>query len=248
MLNRLGDTYQAYCNTYKTHAMATHHRGSEQSLDRDSNPNGKDTDVNILHNYHHEDTNDFKNLEQENHTNLAAFTRELDDLHHRVQAGESQPMEALHHIECKLQKLSIALCPSAPPEPLNNVLKQYMDTLCSAQRQTNLTNTLIQDIPIFNGNGSTQLEDWLVDIETAAYLSAEGRTKLAQTKSKGLTHTLISEVPTSDKCWDDIKDILHLKLCNSDIHMLVSCFMEIQQKEIESLATYIHHFKRGQKM
>ena len=43
-----------------------------------------------------------------------------------------------------------------------------MDILCSAQKQTNFTNTLIQDIPIINGNDSTQLEDWLVDIETAA--------------------------------------------------------------------------------
>ena len=89
-----------------------------------------------------------ENIEWENHTNLATFTRELDDLHHRVQAGEGQPTEALYHIECKLQRLSIALFPSAPPEPLNDILKQYMDTLCSAQKQTNFTNTLIQDIPI----------------------------------------------------------------------------------------------------
>ena len=58
--------------------------------------------------------------------------RELDDLHHRVQTGEGQPMEALHHIECKFQRLLIALHPSGPPEPLDDGLKQYMDTLCSA--------------------------------------------------------------------------------------------------------------------
>ena len=106
-----------------------------------------------------------------------------------------------------------------------------MDTLCSAKKQTNFTNTLIQDITIFNGNDATQLEDWLVDIETAADLSAESRTKLTQTKSKGLTCTLITEVLTSGKCWDDIKDLLHLKICNSDIYTSVSCFMEIQQKD-----------------
>ena len=157
--------------------MATHHRGSGQALDRDSTPNGKDTDVNILHNYHHEDTNDFENVEQENHTNLAALTRELDDFHHGVQVGEGQLTEALHHIEHKLQTLSKVLHLSAPPEPLNDILKQYMDTLCSAQKQTNFINTLIQGIPIFNGNDSMQLEDWLVDIETAADLSAKSRTK-----------------------------------------------------------------------
>ena len=165
----------------------------------------------------------------------------MDDLCHTVQAGEDQPAEALYQIECKLQRLSIALCPSAPPEPLNDILKQY--TLCSAQKQTNFTNTLLQDIPVLNGNDSTQLEDWLVDIETTAVLSAESRTKLAQAKSKELTRTLITEALTSGKCWDDIKDILHVKLYNTDIHISVSHFMDIQQKEKESLATYIHHFK-----
>ena len=88
----------------------------------------------------------------------------MDDLHRQVQAGEGQPSEALNHIECQLQRLSISLCPSTPPEPLEDMFKQYTDTLCSAEKQTNFTNTLIQDIPIFNGNDATQLEDWLVDI------------------------------------------------------------------------------------
>ena len=42
VLNSLGDTYQAYCNTYKTHTMATHHGGSRQPLDRDATPTGKE--------------------------------------------------------------------------------------------------------------------------------------------------------------------------------------------------------------
>ena len=55
-----------------------------------------------------------ENVEQENHTNLAILTWELDDLCHRVQAGEGQPAEVPHWIECELQRLSIAHCPSAP--------------------------------------------------------------------------------------------------------------------------------------
>ena len=191
VLNRLGDNHQASCNTYKTHVMATHHGGSGQPLDRDSIPNGKDTDVNIMHDYHHEDTNDFENVEKENHANLEALTRDLDDLCHKVQAGEGKPTEVLYHIEHKFQRLSVALCPSASLEPVNNVFKQYMDTLCSAPKQTNFINTLIQDISIFIGNNSTQMEDWLVDIETAADLSVESMTKLAQAKSKGLIHILL---------------------------------------------------------
>ena len=101
-------------------------------------------------------------------------------------------------------------------------------------------NTLIQDIPTFNGSSSTQLEDWLVDIETAADLTDESRTKLAQAKSKGLIHTLITEALTPGKCWEEIK--VHLRICNSDIHTSVSCFMDIQQKDKESLAVHIQRF------
>ena len=69
------------------------------------------------------------------------------------------------------------------------------------------------------------------------------RTKLAQAKSKGLTHTLITETIMSGKSWDDIKDLLWLRICKSHIHTSTHCFMEIQQKEKESLTAYIHHFK-----
>ena len=92
-------------------------------------------------------------------------------------------------------------------------------------------NTLLQDIAIFNGNDSSQLEDWFIDIETASDLTGNSRTKLAQAKSKGLICTLISEALSSNKNWDEIKDSLHLKICNSDIHTSVSHLMEIQQKK-----------------
>ena len=49
------------------------------------------------------------------------------------------------------------------------------------------------------------------------------------------------------KNWEEIKDSLHLKFCNSDIHTSVSHFMDIQQKDDESLAAYIHIFKREAK-
>ena len=122
-----------------------------------------------------------------------------------------------------------------------------METLCSAQKQTTFVNSLIQDIPTFNGSNSMQLEDWLVDIETVADLTDESRTKLAQAKSKGLTCTLIAEALTSGKCLEEIKDLFCLKICNSDIHTSVNHFMDIEQKDEESLAAYIHRFKREAK-
>ena len=84
-------------------------------------------------------------------------------------------------------------------------------------------------------------------METAANLPSESRAKLVQAKSKGLTHTLITEALNLDKCWEEIKDLLCLKICNSDIHTSVSHFMEIQQSDKESLAASIHRFKREAK-
>ena len=83
------------------------------------------------------------------------------------------------------------------------------------------------DITIFNRSDITQLTDCLVDIKTVADLSVESWTQLAQAKSKVLTQILITEALTSAKYWDDIKDLLHLKICNSDIHTSVNHFMEI---------------------
>ena len=141
----------------------------------------------------------------------------------------------------------LALHPSTPPEPLDEVLQQYTENLCTVQMKTTFANTLLQDFTIFNGINSSQLEDWLLDIETTADLTSESRTKLAQAKSKGLTCTLLLESLNLGKSWDEIKDLLHLKICNSDIHTSVRCFMEIQQKDKESLAAYIHRFKREAK-
>ena len=157
-----------------------------------------------------------------------------------VDINETQPTEAISCLEGKLNRLTLTLCPSAPLEPLDEVLQQYIETLCTAQKKTSFVNTLLQDITIFNGNNSSQLEDWLSDIETASDLTSESRTKLAQAKSKGLIGTLISEALSSDKNWDEIIDLLHL-----DIHTSVSCFMEIQQKECQQQCSHNSDICKG---
>ena len=127
-------------------------------------------------------------------------------------------------------------------EPIGEVLNKYTDTLCNAQKKTSVENSLLQDISTLNGNDSSQLEDWLTDIETASELTGENRTKLVQAKSRGLMRTLLLEALTLHKTWEEIKDSLCLTICNSDIHTSISHFMDIQQKEKESLEAYIHHF------
>ena len=95
-----------------------------------------------------------------------------------------------------------------PTEPFGEVVHQYTDTLCTVQKQTHLTNLLLQDISGFNEYDSTKLEEWLTDIETAAHLTNESWAKLAKAKSRELGHTLVIEAINSEKTWDDIKDLL----------------------------------------
>ena len=128
-------------------------------------------------------------MENEDHTQLNDLTKAIDHLWIEVDATESRPTEAINCLEWELHRLSLALHPSAPPEPLDDILQQYTETLCTAQKKTTFANTLLQDITIFNGSDSSQLEDWLIDVETTANLTSESSTKLAQPKSKGLTHS-----------------------------------------------------------
>ena len=77
-----------------------------------------------------------------------------------------------------------------PAEPIGEVLNKYTNTLCNAQKKTSLESSLLQDITVLDGNDSSQLEDWLTDIEMASDLTGESRTKLAQAKSKGLIRNI----------------------------------------------------------
>ena len=88
------------------------------------------------------------------------------------------------------------------------MLDKYTKTICTTQKKTSLESSLLQDIPSLNGQDSSQLEDWLTDIETASELTGESRTKIAQAKSKGLVRTLILEALTAQKTWEEIKDSL----------------------------------------
>ena len=84
-------------------------------------------------------------------------------------------------------------------------------------------------------------------LETAADLTNESWAKLAKAKSRGLTCRLVMETIKSETTWDEIKDLLRLKPHNANIHTNISCFMDIQQPEKESLAAYLHQFKMESK-
>ena len=122
VFGKIGDTYQAYCNTYITHTVATCHGGSGSSLDRDIDMTTNDTNIVDTQYFNTTETNNSENLKYNNPAKLTALTRELDDLCQQVQDRECQPTETLNCIECELQNLSITLHPPTPTEPLGEVI------------------------------------------------------------------------------------------------------------------------------
>ena len=228
LFHKLESSIQTYINYCKSHTMATTYSGmGDTSME---NPESQDVDSDSQENY-----------QEENIISLQPLTHKMEELRQTVEDKDSDPRDAIHQLEQKLNQLTITLQP--PSEPIEEVLDKYIDTLCTAQKKSSLESSLLQDIPTLNGQDSSQLEDWLTDIETASELTGESRTKLAQAKSKGLVRTLIMEALTLQKTWEEIKDSLCLKISNADIHTSISCFMGIQQTEKESLAAYVHQFK-----
>ena len=189
-----------------------------------------------------QDVNDVSEDEFQDENIIQKLLCETEHLKQVIEDRDNYPREAINDLEQRLNRLTLTL--HCLDTPIENVLDRYTETLCTAQKKTSLESSLLQDIPILNGQDSSQLEDWLTDIETASELTGESRTKLARVKSNGLVRTLISEALIAQKSWEEIKDSLHLKISNVDIHTSISHFMDIQQTDKESLATYVHRFKQ----
>ena len=78
VFGKIGDTYQAYCNTYKTHAMATHHAGLGHLFARDTDVTREAheaTDTEDMQDFHPVETDHYKDLEHNNPARLTTITR-----------------------------------------------------------------------------------------------------------------------------------------------------------------------------
>ena len=109
---------------------------------------------------------------------------------------------------------------------------------------SNLTMTMLQDIPTFDGQDVSKLEGWFMDIGNHHWHS--NRAAHAWLRPNQAASPTCSSVRSCKQQSAGMKSragILRLKLCNANIHTYTSCFMEIQQKDNETLAAYIHHFK-----
>ena len=74
-----------------------------------------------------------------------------------VEDRDNEPRDAIHDLEQRLNELTFTL--HHPDTPIKNVLDRYTKTLYTAQKKTSLESSLLQDIPILNGQDSSQLED-----------------------------------------------------------------------------------------
>ena len=114
-----------------------------------------------------------------------------------------------------------------------------------SNRRHQLSILVLNDIDTFDGKQGHKLDDWLTDIENAAAIIEEDEVVVAKGKARGLARDLIREHESQP--WNHIKEQLHNHLNNASIHTYTSRFMEIQQKDSETLTTYIHRFKKEAK-
>ena len=148
--NKLENSIQTYINYHKTHAMVTHFSGVG------------DTPMENLKTQDVDNVSEDKSQDEDLIRQLICKTVSIKQF---VEEKDNKPREAIHDLEQRLNELTLAL--HHQDTPLENMLDRYTETLCTAQKETSLESSLLQDIPILNGQDSSQLEDWLMDIETA---------------------------------------------------------------------------------
>ena len=115
----------------------------------------------------------------------------------------------------------------------------------SSNRGHQLSISVLNNIDTFDGKQGHKLDDWLADVENAAAIVEEDEVVVAKGKARGLARDLIRE--HENQPWHHIKEQLRNCLNNASIHTYTSRFMEIQQKDSETLTAYIHRFKKEAK-
>ena len=80
------------------------------------------------------DINDVENIEPTHQAGLRDLTRKTEQLPPTIKANDNDPVDAISHLECKLNQLAIILHTPMPTEPLREVLNK--NTLCNAQKKT----------------------------------------------------------------------------------------------------------------
>ena len=123
LLTKIGDFYQTYINYYKTYAMATHYGGIGDTSVSNSEHHNMDA------NDSQADINDLENIEPTHQAGLRDLTHEIEQLHQTIKTNDNHPMDAIDHLEHKLNQLAITLHTPMPAEPIGELLNKYTNTL-----------------------------------------------------------------------------------------------------------------------
>ena len=115
----------------------------------------------------------------------------------------------------------------------------------NSSRRHQLSISVLNDIDTFDGKQGHKLDNWLADVENAAAIIEEDEVVVAKGKARGLARDLIKEHKSQP--WHHIKEQLRNHLNNASIHTYMLRFMEMQQKDSETLTAYIHRFKKEAK-
>ena len=89
------------------------------------------------------DINDLENIEPNHQAGLRDLTHKIEQLQQTIEANDNDPMDAISHLECKLNQLAITLHLPMPAEPIGKVLNKYTNTLCDAQKKMSLESSLL---------------------------------------------------------------------------------------------------------
>ena len=140
--------------------MATHYGSAGDTSGSNSENHSKDDNDSQIDN--------LENIETTHQAGLRddyCCINEIEQLCQIIKTNDSDPRDAINHLEHKLNELVFTFCTNAPTEPIGEVLSKYTNTLCNAQKKMSLERSLLQDITVLDGNDSSQLEDWFTDIE-----------------------------------------------------------------------------------
>ena len=96
-----------------------------------NNPESRDMDSDSQDNYQ-ADVNDLEHIEVSPPVKLKHLTCKMEELRQSVEDKDNDPMDAIKHLEHKLNQLAITLC--QPTEPIGEVLNKYTNTLCNTQK------------------------------------------------------------------------------------------------------------------
>ena len=100
---------------------------------------------------------------------------------------QSTSTAELMQLTDKLQHLILMLQPHSSPqsneEKVHRTMQAYTDSLHATQRESDLTVTMLQDIPTFDGLDSSKLQDWFMDIETDVDILTKSHICLAEAKA-----------------------------------------------------------------